>query len=81
MQAKKGQAGEGMHNSEGKQGRAVGAAEVTESDECVSCDSAGKVPDRSIKALPITEISDEDYRSFCWPCHSLEETGDGEQDA
>jgi len=24
----------------------------------------------------IIEISDKDYRSFCWPCHALEETGD-----
>ncbi len=22
---------------------------------------------------PIIEISDKDYRSFCWPCHALEE--------
>jgi hypothetical protein len=26
--------------------------------------------------LPIIEISDKDYRSFCWPCYALEETGD-----
>ena len=25
---------------------------------------------------PIIEISDEDYRSFCWPCYALDETGD-----
>ncbi len=24
----------------------------------------------------IIEISDKDYRSFCWPCHALEEAGD-----
>jgi len=78
MRTKKDQAGEGMHNSEGKQGRAAGEADVTGGDECVGCDSTGKVPDRSIKALSITEISDKDYRSFCWPCYELEETGDGE---
>lgn len=27
--------------------------------------------------MPIIEISDKDYRSFCWPCYALEETGDG----
>jgi hypothetical protein len=27
--------------------------------------------------LPIIEISDKDYRSFCWPCYALEEIGDG----
>jgi len=26
--------------------------------------------------LPIIEISDKDYRSFCWPCHALEDIGD-----
>lgn len=26
--------------------------------------------------LPLIEISDKDYRSFCWPCHALEEAGD-----
>lgn len=26
---------------------------------------------------PIIEISDKDYRSFCWPCYALEEAGDG----
>ena len=25
-------------------------------------------------APPIIEISDKDYRSFCFPCHALEET-------
>ena len=23
--------------------------------------------------LPVTEVNDEDYRSFCWPCHALDE--------
>ena len=77
-QAKKDQAGEGMDNSGDRQGRAAGEVEATESKECVGCDSTGKVPDRSINALSITEISDKDYRSFCWPCYALDETGDGE---
>ena len=32
--------------------------------------------DERYRSLPIIEISDKDYRSFCWPCHALEETGD-----
>ncbi len=35
------------------------------------------VLDAHLGALPIIEISDKDYRSFCWPCHALEEAGDG----
>ena len=34
------------------------------------------VPDEPFDALPLIEISDKDYRSFCWPCHALEELGD-----
>ena len=34
------------------------------------------VVDERYKSSPIIEISDKDYRSFCWPCHALEETGD-----
>ena len=78
MRTKKDQAEEGMRNSKGKQGSVAGAAEVPKSKEWVGCDSTGKVLDRSIKALSITEISDKDYRSFCWPCYALEETGDGD---
>jgi len=32
--------------------------------------------DERYRSLSIIEISDKDYRSFCWPCHALEETGD-----
>ena len=35
-----------------------------------------QVVDERYRSLPIIEISDKDYRSFCWPCHALEETGD-----
>ena len=34
------------------------------------------VRDELLDTLPLIEISDKDYRSFCWPCHALEETGD-----
>ncbi len=36
------------------------------------------MPEGSGAALPVIEISDKDYRSFCWPCHDLEETGEGQ---
>jgi hypothetical protein len=35
-----------------------------------------QVVEQRYRSLPIIEISDKDYRSFCWPCHALEETGD-----
>jgi hypothetical protein len=35
---------------------------------------AGQEPPR--KEGAITEISDEDYRSFCYPCYALEEALD-----
>lgn len=32
----------------------------------------------SVMAMPLViEVSDEDYRSFCFPCHALEEADDG----
>jgi hypothetical protein len=34
------------------------------------------VMDERYRPLSIIEISDKDYRSFCWPCHALEEAGD-----
>lgn len=35
--------------------------------------------DSYVDWLAVTEISDDDYRSFCWPCHDLDEpvSGDG----
>jgi hypothetical protein len=30
-------------------------------------------PDAHLDPLPLIEITDKDYRSFCWPCHALEE--------
>ena len=33
---------------------------------------------KRVGKLPVTEISDEDYRSFCWPCYNLEEAGEGQ---
>lgn len=32
----------------------------------------------SVMAMPLViEVSDDDYRSFCFPCHALEEADDG----
>ena len=30
-----------------------------------------------LEKLPVTEINDDDYRSFCWPCYALEEPEEG----
>lgn len=38
-------------------------------------EGARALQDGAVSPL-IIEISDEDYRSFCFPCHALEE-GDG----
>jgi hypothetical protein len=61
-----------MHNLEGKPGRTAVEAEAAVSHEGVSGHSG--------PGLPVTEISDKDYRSFCWPCNALEEESDGEPD-
>jgi hypothetical protein len=43
-------------------------------------DTGGKLPEATQeparKEGAITEISDEDYRSFCYPCYALEEAPD-----
>ena len=42
----------------------------------LASDGVDSVPAEDIdSARSIIEISDSDYRSFCWPCHSLEEIG------
>ena len=75
-----GLSGGGMHKSGGEQGGTAGEVDVTQSNESVSGDSTGRLPDPGRNAVPVTEISDKDYRSFCWPCNALEETGDGKPD-
>ncbi len=47
-------------------------------DEALAGGHGHRMLDARYSALPIIEISDKDYRSFCWPCHALEETGDGQ---
>ena len=44
-------------------------------------DGVDSVPaERIDSAWSIIEISDSDYRSFCWPCHALEEISDDKAD-
>jgi len=40
--------------------------------------SAGDKPAASAAVMPVVEVSDEDYRSFCWPCYTLEDDSDCE---
>ena len=40
-------------------------------------DQVSRVGERAaMLMLPVIEVSDKDYRSFCFPCHALEEAGD-----
>jgi len=45
--------------------------------------SASSATGTTVKAfvnwLAVTEICDDDYRSFCWPCHALEEDVGGKE--
>jgi hypothetical protein len=50
--------------------------ETVSYEENVSGNHCPLVVDQPYSSLPIIEISDKDYRSFCWPCHALEEPGD-----
>jgi hypothetical protein len=51
------------------------AVEPTGCDEELRDTNSQRMPDEQFNAHLIIEISDKDYRSFCWPCHALEETG------
>jgi hypothetical protein len=77
MAANNDQTGGEMQKSKSKQGDATGEVEGARSKLCVSFNSVGRLPGEGRKAASVTEISDKDYRSFCWPCYALEETGDG----
>lgn len=37
---------------------------------------ANRFDERAVGEMPpVIEVSDRDYRSFCFPCHALEEAG------
>ena len=68
-----------MHRSVGEPGGTAGEGEVVQTKKSVSGKSNGGVSAEELIVSPrIIEISDKDYRSFCWPCNALEETGDGQ---
>ena len=59
------------------QGNVVGAVER---GEPVAGAGHSAAIDAGVMSLPLIEISDKDYRSFCWPCYDLEENGDCKPD-
>lgn len=64
-----------MYRGAGIHGGATRVFETGSYEEHVPGIDCQQVVDQRY-TLPIIEISDKDYRSFCWPCHALEETGD-----
>lgn len=65
-----------MYRGSGTHGggtRVLDAGSHEENEPGIDCQYA---LDQRYGSLPIIEISDKDYRSFCWPCHALEEAGD-----
>lgn len=67
-----------MEEVKGAHGSAAGETEGSKGDGLLS---GVDVWAANLAALPIIEISDKDYRSFCWPCYALEETDDGKPDS
>jgi hypothetical protein len=65
-----------MGNSKGLEGCQDGKVERAQSSPLGSAVSSGNMPASGPKTMSITEISDEDYRSICWPCDALEEICD-----
>ena len=46
-------------------------------EDCEPWDEMGSDIERAALLMPpVIEVSDKDYRSFCFPCHALEEAGD-----
>ena len=65
-----------MYKGAGMHGGFAGSEETISHDAVLPGAEYHRMPDERYSALPIVEISDKDYRSFCWPCHALEETSD-----
>jgi len=65
-----------VYTGSGLHGGGTTVLETGSYEENVSGIDCQHVVDQPYGSLPIIEISDKDYRSFCWPCHALEETGD-----
>jgi hypothetical protein len=65
-----------MGNSKGLEGCQDGKVELAQSSQPDTAVSSGNMFVSGPKTMPITEISDKDYRSICWPCDALEENSD-----
>ena len=64
-----------MDTPKGAQGsEATPVENVQKSDGVMS--AAVINPPASAAAMPVVEVRDEDYRSFCWPCYALEDDSD-----
>lgn len=69
-----------------RQPDSAGTAEQRSGMEALPLAEAGEASgevdrygEREGRALPpVIEVSDKDYRSFCFPCHALEEGGEGD---
>ncbi len=54
-------------------GKASQASQESPGDQGAHGDSQSLPEHEHVDWLSVTEISDDDYRSFCLPCHDLEE--------
>jgi hypothetical protein len=71
--------GVGTHNGFTRRAESADPVESVKADSGVEVVSGTNFPgaaEMSGGAEPILEISDKDYRSFCWPCIALEEGSD-----
>ena len=67
-----------MDEAVGRHGGVAVALEIDGCEQDFPGSQERQVQCEDFCALPITEISDKDYRSFCWPCHEFEEAVDSE---
>lgn len=65
-----------MVEAVGRHGGMAGVLASGSSEQNLPGPQERQVQDERFCDLPLLEICDEDYRSFCWPCHALEEPGD-----
>ena len=70
---KKNQAEGDMYREASMHGGVARLVEPGTYDAALPGTDCHRMLDARYSAPPITEISDKDYRSFCWPCHALEE--------
>ena len=66
-----------METRNKRQENEAGLVGVVKTDGVVGTNDESAISD---PALPVVEINDEDYRSFCWPCYALDWDSDCEKD-